>query len=158
MNVAYIGLGSNLGDRADHLKFALAALRPLRASPFYETAPLGYLEQDAFLNCVCEIETALSPWALLRELHRLENLRQRERPFPNAPRTLDLDILLYSKFMIRSPRLTIPHPRLADRAFVLAPLADLLPAYRPMLDRLVGQEFRRLDSATAEPSAPPNPR
>ncbi len=158
MNTAYLGLGSNLGDRAGHLQFALEALQPLRVSPFYETAPIGYLEQDAFLNCVCEIETALSPWALLRELHRLENLRERERPFPNAPRTLDLDILLYSNVVIRSPRLTIPHPRLAERAFVLAPLADLVPAYRPLLDRLSGQQIRRLDAKAAGRSGPPNPR
>lgn len=158
MTLAYLGLGSNLGDRAGHLNFALTALQPLRVSPFYETAPLGYLEQAPFLNCVCEIETSLSPWALLRELHRLENLRQRERPFPNAPRTLDLDILLYSSLVIRSPRLTIPHPRLTERAFVLAPLADLIPAYRPLLDRLTGQQIRRLDATAAGPSAPPNPR
>lgn len=150
MNLAYIGLGSNVGDRAGHLAFALEALRPRRVSPFYETAPMGYLEQDAFLNCVCEIETAHSPWALLRELHRLEKLRQRERPFPNAPRTLDLDILLYSNMVIRSPRLTIPHPRLAERAFVVAPLADLLPAYRPLLAALTGQHIRRLDDSAAD--------
>jgi len=157
LNTAYLGLGSNLGDRAAHLHFALQALRPRRVSPFYETAPVGFLEQDAFLNCVCEIETALSPWALLRELHRLENLRERQRPFPNAPRTLDLDILLYSNAVIRSPRLTIPHPRLAERAFVLAPLADLVPAYRPLLDRLSGQQVQRLDATAAGRFAPPSP-
>jgi 2-amino-4-hydroxy-6-hydroxymethyldihydropteridine diphosphokinase len=158
LTLAYLGLGSNLGDRAAHLEFALEALRPVRVSPFYETAPLGYLEQAAFLNCVCEVETALSPWALLGEIHRLENLRQRERPFPNAPRTLDIDIVLYSNFIVRSPRLTIPHPRLTERAFVLAPLADLLPAYLPLLEGLSGQEIRRIDATDAEPSAPPRPR
>jgi 2-amino-4-hydroxy-6-hydroxymethyldihydropteridine diphosphokinase len=145
LSLAYVGLGSNLGDRAGHLRFALEALRPVRVSPFYETAPIGYLDQGAFLNCVCEVETVLSPWALLRELHRLEQLRQRERPFPNAPRTLDLDILLYSNVVIRSPRLTIPHPRLTERAFVLAPLADLLPGYGPLLEGLWVQEVRRVD-------------
>lgn len=155
MNLVYLGLGSNLGDRVAHLEFALRELQPVRVSPLYETAPLGFLEQEAFLNCVCEMKTALSPWALLRELHRLENLRQRERPFPNAPRTLDLDILLYGDLVIRSPKLTIPHPRLAERAFVLAPLADLVPAYRPLLDTLSGQQIRRLDAHASGLSAVP---
>lgn len=145
MITAYLGLGSNLGDRRAHLNFALAELRPARVSPFYQTAPLGYLDQSPFLNCVCEIQTALSPWALLHEIHRIENLRHRLRPFPNAPRTLDIDILLYSNVIIASPLLTLPHPRLAQRAFVLAPLADLLPAYLPLLARLSDQEIIRLD-------------
>ena len=145
MITAYLGLGSNLGDRRDHFDFALAALRPARVSAFYETAPLGYLHQSPFLNCVCEIQTTLSPWALLHEVHRIENLRLRLRPFPNAPRTLDIDILLYSNIVLASPRLTLPHPRLAQRAFVLAPLADLLPAYLPLLAQLPDQQITRLD-------------
>ncbi len=145
MITSYLGLGSNLGDRRDHLDFALAELRPARVSPFYETAPLGYLDQSPFLNCVCEIQTGLSPWALLHEIHRIENLRHRLRPFPNAPRTLDIDILLYSNIVIVSPRLTLPHPRLRQRAFVLAPLADLLPAYRPLLAQLPYQQVTRLE-------------
>ena len=145
MITAYLGLGSNLGDRQAHLAFALAQLHPARVSPFYETAPLGYLDQSPFLNCVCEIQTALSPWALLHEVHRIENLRLRLRPFPNAPRTLDIDILLYSNLVIASPRLTLPHPRLAERAFVLAPLADLLPAYLPLLAQLPHQQITRLE-------------
>lgn len=158
MNTAYLGLGSNVGDRAAHLRFALEALRPVRVSGMYETAPLHYLAQDAFLNCVCEVATALSPWALLAEVRRLERLRQRERPFPNAPRTLDIDILLYSNFVLRSPGLTIPHPRLAERAFVVAPLAELLPAYRPLLAGLSGQRIRRLAATAAGPWPPPGPR
>jgi len=158
LNTAYLGLGSNVGDRAAHLRFALEALRPVRVSGMYEMAPLHYLAQDAFLNCVCEVATALSPWALLAEVRRLERLRQRERPFPNAPRTLDIDILLYSNFVLRSPGLTIPHPRLAERAFVVAPLAELLPAYRPLLAGLSGQRIRRLAATAAGPWPPPGPR
>jgi 2-amino-4-hydroxy-6-hydroxymethyldihydropteridine diphosphokinase len=93
------------------------------------------------------VETERSPWALLDEVRRLEHLRQRERPFPNAPRTLDIDILLYSNFVLRSPRLTIPHPRMGERAFVLAPLAELLPEYGPRLAGLGGQQIRRLGAA-----------
>ncbi|MCA2963329.1 MAG: 2-amino-4-hydroxy-6-hydroxymethyldihydropteridine diphosphokinase [Acidobacteriaceae bacterium] len=144
MNTAYLGLGSNVGDRAAHLQFALEALRPVRVSGFYETAPLHYLAQGSFLNCVCEVETERSPWALLDEVRRLEHLRQRERPFPNAPRTLDIDILLYGNFVLRSPRLTIPHPRMGERAFVLAPLAELLPGYGRLLAGLGGQQIWRL--------------
>ena len=144
MNTAYLGLGSNVGDRAAHLQFALEELRPVRVSGFYETAPLHYLAQGSFLNCVCEVETERSPWALLDEVRRLEHLRQRERPFPNAPRTLDIDILLYGNFVLRSPRLTIPHPRMGERAFVLAPLAELLPGYGRLQAGLGGQQILRL--------------
>lgn len=155
MNTAYLGLGSNVGDRAGHLQFALEALRPVRVSAFYETAPLHYLAQASFLNCVCEVVTERSPWALLDEVRGLERLRQRERPFPNAPRTLDIDILLYSNVVLCSPRLTIPHPRMAERAFVLAPLAELLPAYRALLGGLSGQQIRRIDTTGAGPSTAP---
>lgn len=144
MTTAYLGLGSNLGDRRAHLEFALEHLRPHRVSSLYETAPLGYLDQGPFLNCVCELQTALSPWSLLDEVQRLERLRHRERPFPNAPRTLDIDILLFGSLELVSRRLVLPHPRILQRAFVLAPLAELQPGYSPYLDLLADQQVIRL--------------
>jgi 2-amino-4-hydroxy-6-hydroxymethyldihydropteridine diphosphokinase len=148
LTTAYLGLGSNLGDRRAHLEFALEQLRPSRVSSLYETAPLGYLDQGFFLNCACELRTTLSPWALLDAVHRIEKQRQRVRPFPNAPRTLDIDLLLYDDLVLSSPRLTLPHPRLHQRAFVLAPLAELLPAYQHFLAAIKRQPIHRVGPFT----------
>jgi 2-amino-4-hydroxy-6-hydroxymethyldihydropteridine diphosphokinase len=131
MPIAYLGLGSNLGDRRANLSAAVTGLPPaavvLKASSIYQTEPWGYLEQPAFLNQVLEVETSLSPMDLLAALKRLEASLGRQATFRYGPRLIDLDILLYDKLVINQPDLVIPHPQLAQRAFVLVPLADLVP-------------------------------
>ncbi len=127
----YIALGSNLGDRAAYLQAALDRLRAtvlvIAVSPVYETDPVGYAEQGPFLNAVVAGTTTSTPRELLRTLQELERAAGRERPFPNAPRTLDLDLLSYNALMLDTRDLTVPHPRLHKRAFVLVPLADIAP-------------------------------
>ena len=136
----YIGLGANLGDAAAALKQAVKALgglahtQVLRCSGVYKTAPLNTddgREAPAnghdYLNAVVSLSTRLSPLALLDQLQQIEQAAGRERPYRNAPRTLDLDLLLYGNDDIVEPRLTVPHPRMTQRAFVLVPLADLAP-------------------------------
>lgn len=128
----FIGLGANLGDSVatlDSAEQALAALpgtRLVAASPRYRSAPLQASGPD-FLNAVVELATDLEPEALLAALHGIEAAHGRQRPFPNAPRTLDLDLLLYGQRVMDTQTLRLPHPRLHERAFVLAPLLDLAP-------------------------------
>ncbi len=132
--IAYLGLGSNLGDRLANLQAAAAALPPaarvLRASRVYETPPWGYAEQPAFLNQVLEIDTALPPLELLGVLKDIEASLGRTPTFRYGPRLIDLDILLYNSQALELPGLSIPHPRLSERAFVLVPLAELAPDLR----------------------------
>jgi 2-amino-4-hydroxy-6-hydroxymethyldihydropteridine diphosphokinase len=131
MAAAYIGLGSNLGDRVATLRTAVQRLETLgrvhAVSSLYETEPVGYLEQPRFLNAAVALETALAPADLLRALLGIERNLGRTRSFPDAPRTLDLDLLLVEDVILDSPELTLPHPRLRERAFVLVPLAEIAP-------------------------------
>jgi len=133
MTLAYVGLGANIGNPRRQLQAALAELGALpetrltQASGFYRSAPLDHLEQPEFLNAVVELDTDLSAAALLENLQKIEDGHGRERPFAGAPRTLDLDLLLYGGESIVTPRLTVPHPRMHRRAFVLRPLADIAP-------------------------------
>jgi len=124
---AYVGLGSNLGDREEAIRGAAAAIGATRLSTIRETEPWGYEEQPLFLNAVAEIETALGPRDLLEELLEVERRLGRERASgPRyGPRTIDLDLLLYGDETIDEPRLTVPHPHLHERRFVLEPLAEL---------------------------------
>jgi 2-amino-4-hydroxy-6-hydroxymethyldihydropteridine diphosphokinase len=130
---AYIALGSNLEDPASQVNAGFAALsrlavtRLIAQSALYRTAPVGYSDQPDFINAVAAVETALSPRALLDALLAVERSHGRLRDFPNAPRTLDLDVLLYGDRQVQEPGLTIPHPRMHERAFVLAPLAEIDP-------------------------------
>ena len=133
---AYLGIGSNLGDRWAHLRTALAGLVVLDAgvvvSPVYETAPVGGpAGQGPHLNCVARIDTELSPRELLGVAQRLEAEAGRVREERWGPRTLDVDILLYEGFTSDDPELTVPHPRMYERAFVLAPLEDLAASLVP---------------------------
>ena len=129
---AYIGLGANLGVPRAALREAIEALAALpdtslrAASSFYRTAPVDAVGPD-FLNAVVQLDTRLAPHALLAALQRIEQTHGRERPYRNAPRTLDLDLLLYGGQVIDTPTLTVPHPRLHERAFVLLPLAEIAP-------------------------------
>jgi len=133
MTVATVGLGANLGEPGRQLQAAidqLAALpgtRFLRASGFYRSAPVGVAGQPDFVNAVAQIDTVLAPEVLLARLQEIERGHGRERPYPGAPRTLDLDLLLYGDEQIDRPGLTVPHPRMHERAFVLRPLAEIAP-------------------------------
>lgn len=129
---AYIGLGANLGEPASALREALLALAALpdsllvASSSIYRTAPIDSSGPD-YLNAVALLDTRLSPLALLAGLQRIEQAHGRERPYRNAPRTLDLDLLLYADAVIDQPGLRVPHPHLHERAFVLLPLAEIAP-------------------------------
>lgn len=129
---AFVALGANLGDAAAAVQQAFADLdslpdtRVLRRSSLYCSSPVLATGPD-FINAVAEIETRLDAHALLAQLHALEQDAGRERPYPNAPRTLDLDLLLYGAASVDSPWLTVPHPRMTQRAFVLRPLAEIAP-------------------------------
>jgi len=130
---AFIALGSNLGDPAGQIRSALRALdklpdtRLVSQSAFYRNPPAGGLSQPDFVNAVARIETRIGPRALLDRLLEIERDHGRVRDYPNAPRTLDLDIVLYGDSMVQEPGLTIPHPRMLERVFVLAPLAEIAP-------------------------------
>jgi 2-amino-4-hydroxy-6-hydroxymethyldihydropteridine diphosphokinase len=130
---AYLGLGSNLGDRLDHLQRAIDALAAvdgidvLAVSRVYETAPVGGPEQDDFLNAVLAVETTLDPFALLAAAQAAEQGERRVRTVRWGPRTLDVDVLRYGDERIETADLEIPHPRMHERAFVLAPLRDVAP-------------------------------
>jgi len=131
--IATIGLGANLGDARQAVQDAMRAIAAFAhcqwhaASPLYRSAPVDSSGPD-YINAVLQISTRLSAPDLLAQLHQLERGAGRERPYRNAPRTLDLDILLYGAARIDSPTLTVPHPRMRQRAFVLRPLADIAPA------------------------------
>ena len=157
---AYVGLGSNLAHPRRQLAKALERLattrgvRVLAVSPNYVTAPIGGPPQSDYVNAVALVSTSLAPAALLGRLHAIERRQQRRRDARtprNAPRTLDLDLLLYGARRIDSSRLTVPHPRLHERAFVLRPLLDVTPAARipgrglarPYLAHVRGQRIKR---------------
>jgi 2-amino-4-hydroxy-6-hydroxymethyldihydropteridine diphosphokinase len=131
---AYVGLGSNLDRPREQVLAALDELerlpqtRLVSRSRLYRSAPLGHDAQPDFVNAVARIDTGLEPPRLLAELQAIEKRHGRERPFPDAPRTLDLDLLLYGDEVIASTSLTVPHPRMHERAFVLRPLAEICPA------------------------------
>ncbi|MGB4065568.1 MAG: 2-amino-4-hydroxy-6-hydroxymethyldihydropteridine diphosphokinase [Azonexus sp.] len=133
MNTAYVALGANLGDPAATVLAAFAALanlpesRVTHGSSLYRTAPVGLTDQPEFVNAVAQLETTLAPEALLDALFEIEQRFGRIRSEKNGPRTLDLDLLLYNDQFIDLPRLTLPHPRLHLRAFVLQPLAEIAP-------------------------------
>ncbi|MQG77215.1 MAG: 2-amino-4-hydroxy-6-hydroxymethyldihydropteridine diphosphokinase [SAR202 cluster bacterium] len=130
MTTVYLGLGSNVGVRESNLRQALKFLNGhgdavQQVSPVYETDPVGYADQPAFLNCVCRFETDLKPKDLLSTVKGIEGLVGRTPTFQNGPREIDIDILLYGDVAMSTDTLTIPHLRLKKRAFVLVPLADI---------------------------------
>ncbi|RAZ65809.1 2-amino-4-hydroxy-6-hydroxymethyldihydropteridine diphosphokinase [Planococcus maitriensis] len=134
MNEAYLSLGSNIGDRKAQLQKAVRLLQEnpsisnMRMSSIYETAPVGYLDQDVFLNLVIRLETSLSPLGLLAACQEIEHALHRERLVRWGPRTVDLDVLLYGQEQLATEKLTIPHARMYERAFVLVPLQELMPS------------------------------
>lgn len=148
---AFVALGANLGDAAQALRDAFAALnatagvRVVRASSLYRTAPIESSGPD-YLNAVAQVSTTLTAPALLDALQAIEQTAGRERPYRNAPRTLDLDLLLYGSAHIDSPVLTVPHPRMMQRAFVLVPLHEIAPGQvtPEELASVSGQAIQRL--------------
>ena len=150
MTTAYIALGSNLGDRAALLRGALAALqrggdvRVVAESVVYETAPVGGPPQPDYLNMVVAVETLLGPEALLERCLAVETEHGRVRRERWGARTLDLDLLSFGAVLLRTERLTLPHPRLAERAFVLVPLAEVAPELR-IGDATAGELAARCD-------------
>jgi 2-amino-4-hydroxy-6-hydroxymethyldihydropteridine diphosphokinase len=164
INHAYIGLGSNLGDRAGYLLLAVrgmleSGLQPVRLSRIYETAPIGNLEQPKFLNMVAEIDGSCLPAAeqLLARLLRIEYALGRTREVPLGPRTIDLDLLLYKSAIIKTEFLTVPHPRMHLRRFVLEPLKELCPklvhpTLKVAIDKLLEQTNDTSDVHVWSPS------
>jgi 2-amino-4-hydroxy-6-hydroxymethyldihydropteridine diphosphokinase len=145
-----MGLGSNMGDREMMLRQGLEKLEApdlklLRTSDLYETEPVGLREQAWFLNLVAEFKTSLFPRQLLHRAQNAERELGRKRTLVNGPRTLDIDILLYGQTVMNSDELTLPHPRYAERRFVLAPLAELAPKLRdPRTGRTVTEMLQAL--------------
>lgn len=140
----YLALGTNLGDRPANLRAAVAALPPAvrvtAVSPIYETPPWGFTDQPAFLNMAVRGKTNLPPLALLDFLKTLETDLGRRQSFRWGPRLIDLDILFYADLTLDTPPLTLPHPRLHERAFVLIPLADIAPALvHPVLQKTIAE-------------------
>lgn len=133
MSRAFIALGSNLRQPQQQVTTALREIAELpqttlvRQSSLYRTAPVGYDAQPDFINAVAEVETTLLPLQLLQAIQQIETQHGRERPFPNAPRVLDLDLLLYDNTAMNTTELTLPHPRMHERGFVLLPLAEIAP-------------------------------
>lgn len=155
----YLGLGTNNGDRLANLEAAIQSLSPdvtvTRRSPIYRTPPWGYTDQPDFLNMVLEAETELPPFDLLKYLKDLEVEIGRTKTFRWGPREIDIDILLYENQTLETADLTIPHPQMQNRAFVLVPLADLAPDLRhPILGKSVDELKNTLDLTGIHPFDP----
>jgi 2-amino-4-hydroxy-6-hydroxymethyldihydropteridine diphosphokinase len=159
LKIVYLGLGSNLGDRRSNLNRARERIESpechiLRASSLYETAPRDVLDQPKFLNQVIEVDTGLFPRMLHTRLQQIEREIGRKPTVPKGPRVIDLDILLFGNSVIATAALEIPHPRMAERRFVLEPLAELAPdlrhpvtrqSVREMLGAVMDQQVKRLE-------------
>ena len=165
MVTAYIALGANLGDAVAALQQAVAAINTLpdcavkKTSSLYKSTPLemlaGHAAGDDYINAVVEIETLLPALGLLQHLQHLEDAAGRERSYTNAPRTLDLDLLLYGTACIDSADLTVPHPRMWQRAFVLMPLAEIAPhlVNTAQLEAVHMQEIARAEGCVLQPAS-----
>jgi 2-amino-4-hydroxy-6-hydroxymethyldihydropteridine diphosphokinase len=158
VTVAFVGLGANLGEPESGVREALGRLdsiphtRVVKSSSLYRSQPLGYAAQPPFVNAVAQLETGLPAERLLAELHAIEARHGRQRSFPNAPRTLDLDLLLFGNAVIDTGNLKVPHPRMHERAFVLLPLVEIAPeagvpgrgAAKTLLEKCTNQGLERL--------------
>jgi len=146
LKIAYLALGSNIGDREANLRDAVKHLesdeiRVTRRSSMYETAPQELLDQPWFLNAVVEVETSLFPMQLLDRVREIERQMGRRRVAPKGPRNIDIDILFYGRTVIATAELEVPHPRIAQRRFVLEPLAEIAPDFRHPLTGKTANEM-----------------
>jgi 2-amino-4-hydroxy-6-hydroxymethyldihydropteridine diphosphokinase len=153
-NLAYLSLGSNLGDRGALLRDAIARLaglgNVLAVSSFYETEPVEFIDQDWFLNCAVALETKESPTQLMAALLQIEQQMGRQRIQKKGPRIIDIDILLFGDSIVSTPELTIPHPAMATRRFVLEPLAEIAPdVMHPVLKKTIGELLEELPAGQA---------
>ena len=160
--VVYLGLGSNLGDKVSQCRLALTEIAASNhnhikaVSSLYKTEPIGYHNQDWFINCVAEVTTTLSPHPLQEFLQGIEKLMGRKRTVKMGPRIIDLDILLYGSEVIKEADLIIPHPHLHERRFVLVPLAELAPdLFHPILKKTVTELLKEREEGGVELYAPP---
>ncbi len=149
---AYLSMGSNLGDREANLRTALRKLhaddfRIVRVSSVYETAPMYLTDQPEFLNIVAEVETTIFPVRALLRCAKVERDMGRRRITPNGPRVIDIDIVLFGRFVMDTPQLQVPHPRMVERKFVLQPLAELAPDLRHPVN---GKSVRQLLAAAPD--------
>jgi len=151
VTIAYVGIGSNLDEPRRQVLEAFTELdrlphtRLVKKSSLYRSAPMGHAAQPDFINAVAQLETGLPAERLLAELQEIEARHGRKRSFPNAPRTLDLDILLYGELSLDLPSLKIPHPRMHERAFVLRPLLEISPELQIRFNVRVDQKIERVD-------------
>jgi 2-amino-4-hydroxy-6-hydroxymethyldihydropteridine diphosphokinase len=153
-NVVYLSLGSNVGDREIHLRDAIARLqtdgRVVSVSSFYETEPVEFRDQAWFLNCAVVLETTETPEQVMEAILKIEHEMGRQRIQKKGPRIIDIDILLFSDKIIDSPELTVPHPAMQARRFVLQPLAEIAPAVRhPVLKKTIRELLEALPAGQA---------
>ena len=159
IHTVYLGLGSNIGDRVANLSAALRALAAIvtieRVSSVYDTAPMLYTDQPRFHNLVCQALTSLSPDALLHAVKEIERQLGRTSEPRYGPRVIDIDVLLYDRLIVNTEALTIPHHRMAERAFVLAPLAEIAPSLaHPVLGETIAELLRRVPESDVERMGP----
>ncbi len=150
-NIAFIGIGSNVGDKVKNCRQAITEInqckhnRLMAQSALYKTEPIGYTQQDWFINCVIEIETSLTAYELLHLLENIELSMGRKRSFKWGPRIIDLDIIFFDEETIQCEELTVPHPELEKRAFVLVPLCEIAGDYiHPVLKKSISQLMAQL--------------
>jgi 2-amino-4-hydroxy-6-hydroxymethyldihydropteridine diphosphokinase len=154
-HIIYISLGSNLGDRLANLRNAMTNISPkvkaVAQSSIYETEPWGYSDQPSFLNQIIKANTDLAPFDLLAFFKEIEVSMGRQETFRFGPRLIDLDILFYDDLVLNTPKLTIPHPRIIERAFVLIPLVEIAPdLYHPVIGKTIQQLTTGVDSSSIE--------